>query len=112
MKNFVVINFLILDEVFDLFFDIEGINEFFKIFCSFGNEINVFVIFYKGEILVDKFLRIFKFEKVNDFFCMLDNSQGMEIMGKSIGGERWMYRQRSRYCCWYMYFYFYCLYGY
>ena len=74
MKNSVATNLLILDEVFDSSLDTEGTNELLKILRSLGNETNVFVISHKGEILVDKFLRTIKFEKINDFSHMSDDS--------------------------------------
>ena len=74
MKNSVATNLLILDEVFDSSLDAEGTNELLKILRSLGNDTNVFVISHKGEILVDKFLRTLKFEKVNDFSRMSDDS--------------------------------------
>ena len=67
-------NLLILDEVFDSSLDTEGTNELLKILRSLGNETNVFVISHKGEILVDKFMRTLKFEKVNDFSKLSDDS--------------------------------------
>ena len=74
MKNSVATNLLILDEVFDSSLDTEGTNELLKILRSLGNETNVFVISHKGDILVDKFLRTLKFEKVNDFSKVCDES--------------------------------------
>tara|TARA_Y100000022_G_scaffold141856_1_gene123685 strand:- start:3933 stop:5654 length:1722 start_codon:yes stop_codon:yes gene_type:complete len=74
MKNSVATNLLILDEVFDSSLDDAATNELFKILRSLGNDVNVFVISHKGEILVDKFLRTLKFEKVNDFSKMSDES--------------------------------------
>ena len=74
MKNSVATNLLILDEVFDSSLDTEGTNELFKILRSLGSDTNVFVISHKGDILVDKFLRTIKFEKVNDFSKMSDDS--------------------------------------
>ncbi|QBQ75026.1 recombination-related endonuclease [Cyanophage S-RIM4] len=74
MKNSVATNLLILDEVFDSSLDAEGTNELLKILRSLGNETNVFVISHKGDILVDKFLRTLKFEKVNDFSKLSDES--------------------------------------
>ena len=74
MKNSVATNLLILDEVFDSSLDTEGTNELLKILRSLGNETNVFVISHKGEILVDKFMRTLKFEKVNDFSKLSDDS--------------------------------------
>ena len=74
MKNSVATNLLLLDEVFDSSLDAEGTNELLKILRSLGNDTNVFVISHKGDILVDKFLRTIKFEKVNDFSKMSDDS--------------------------------------
>ena len=74
MKNSVATNLLLLDEVFDSSLDTEGTNELLKILRSLGNDANVFVISHKGDILVDKFLRTIKFEKVNDFSKMSDDS--------------------------------------
>ena len=74
MKNSVATNLLILDEVFDSSLDTEGTNELLKILRSLGNDTNVFVISHKGEILVDKFMRTLKFEKVNDFSKLSDDS--------------------------------------
>ena len=74
MKNSVATNLLILDEVFDSSLDASATNELLKILRSLGNDTNVFVISHKGEILVDKFLRTIKFEKVNDFSKMSDDS--------------------------------------
>ena len=74
MKNSVATNLLILDEVFDSSLDAAGTGELLQILRSLGNGTNVFVISHKGEILVDKFLRTIKFEKINDFSKMSDDS--------------------------------------
>tara|TARA_B100000927_G_scaffold290929_1_gene291171 strand:+ start:299 stop:2020 length:1722 start_codon:yes stop_codon:yes gene_type:complete len=74
MKNSVATNLLILDEVFDSSLDSNGTGELLQILRSLGNGTNVFVISHKGDILVDKFLRTLKFEKVNDFSKMSDES--------------------------------------
>lgn len=74
MKNSVATNLLILDEVFDSSLDASGTGELLQILRSLGNGTNVFVISHKGDILVDKFLRTLKFEKVNDFSKMSDES--------------------------------------
>lgn len=74
MKNSVATNLLILDEVFDSSLDTSGTNELLQILRNLGNDTNVFVISHKGEILVDKFLRTIKFEKINDFSHMSDDS--------------------------------------
>ncbi len=74
MKNSVATNLLILDEVFDSSLDSSGTGELLQILRSLGQGTNVFVISHKGDILVDKFLRTLKFEKVNDFSKMSDES--------------------------------------
>ena len=74
MKNSVATNLLILDEVFDSSLDSSATAELLQILRSLGHETNVFVISHKGEILVDKFLRTIKFEKINDFSKMSDDS--------------------------------------
>jgi|TARA_B100000085_G_scaffold239999_1_gene230178 DNA repair exonuclease SbcCD ATPase subunit len=74
MKNSVATNLLILDEVFDSSLDSSATAELLAILRSLGHETNVFVISHKGEILVDKFLRTIKFEKINDFSKMSDDS--------------------------------------
>ncbi len=74
MKNSVATNLLILDEVFDSSLDASATGELLSILRSLGSSTNLFVISHKGEILVDKFLRTIKFEKVNDFSKMSDDS--------------------------------------
>lgn len=74
MKNSVSTNLLLLDEVFDSSLDASGTGELLMILRNLSKDTNVFVISHKGEILVDKFLRTIKFEKVNDFSKMSDDS--------------------------------------
>ena len=74
MKNSVSTNLLILDEVFDSSLDASATGELLSILRGLGKETNLFVISHKGDILVDKFLRTLKFEKVNDFSKMCDES--------------------------------------
>ncbi|QIN97318.1 recombination-related endonuclease [Synechococcus phage S-H25] len=74
MKNSVSTNLLILDEVFDSSLDASATGELLSILRGLGKETNLFVISHKGDILVDKFLRTLKFEKINDFSKMSDES--------------------------------------
>ena len=74
MKNSVATNLLILDEVFDSSLDASATGELLAILRSLGNGTNLFVISHKGDILIDKFLRTLRFEKVNDFSKMSDES--------------------------------------
>jgi len=74
MKNSVATNLLILDEVFDSSLDAGATSELLQILRSLGATTNLFVISHKGDILVDKFLRTLRFEKINDFSKMSDDS--------------------------------------
>ena len=74
MKNSVATNLLILDEVFDSSLDAEGTNELLKILHALGISSNIFVISHKGDVLLDKFLRTLRFEKINDFSRMSDDN--------------------------------------
>jgi DNA repair exonuclease SbcCD ATPase subunit len=67
LKNSMNTNVLILDEVFDSSLDNTGTEEFMKLLNTLGKEANVFVISHKGDILIDKFPNIIKFEKVKNF---------------------------------------------
>jgi len=60
--------------VFDSSLDSSATAELLSILRSLGTNTNLFVISHKGEILVDKFLRTIKFEKINDFSKMSDDS--------------------------------------
>lgn len=66
MKNSMNTNILIMDEVFDSSLDNNGTDEFMKLIHTL-NETNVFVISHKGDILVDKFRSVIKFDKVKNF---------------------------------------------
>ena len=74
MKNSAATNLLILDEVFDSSLDASATTELLSILRSLGQGTNVFVISHKGDILADKFMRTLRFEKINDFSKMMDDS--------------------------------------
>jgi DNA repair exonuclease SbcCD ATPase subunit len=67
LKNSMNTNLLILDEVFDSSLDTAGTEEFMKLLNSLGSDTNIFVISHKGDILVDKFRSVIRFEKVKNF---------------------------------------------
>jgi DNA repair exonuclease SbcCD ATPase subunit len=67
LKNSMNTNLLILDEVFDSSLDITGTEEFMKLLNTLGTECNVFVISHKGDILIDKFRSVIRFEKIKNF---------------------------------------------
>ena len=67
LRNSVATNLLIMDEVFDSSLDTNGTEEFLKILSSLGDSTNTFVISHKGDILLDKFHSIIKFEKHANF---------------------------------------------
>ena len=66
MKNSMNTNLLILDEVFDSSLDHSGTEEFMKLIHTL-NDTNIFVISHKGDILMDKFKTIIRFEKIKNF---------------------------------------------
>jgi len=66
LKNSSSTNLLILDEVFDSSLDTTGTEELMKILHAL-DEVNLFVISHKGDILQDKFANTIKFEKVKNF---------------------------------------------
>jgi len=66
MKNSVVTNLLIMDEVFDSSLDGFGTEEFLKIVRFVLQDANVFIISHKNE-LYDKFHHSMEFEKIKGF---------------------------------------------
>jgi hypothetical protein len=72
MKNSAATNLLILDEVFDSSLDASATGELLSILLKLGSGTNLFVISHKGDILIDKFKRCLRFEKVNDFSKLIE----------------------------------------
>ena len=66
LKNSTNTNLLILDEVFDSSLDTTGTEELMKILHAL-DDVNLFVISHKGDILQDKFVNTIKFDKVKNF---------------------------------------------
>ena len=67
LKNSAATNLLILDEVFDSSLDDQATDELLKILRGLGDNVNLFVISHKGELLLDKFEKTLRFSKANDF---------------------------------------------
>ncbi len=74
LKNSIITNLLILDEVFDSSLDTNATEELLKILKDIGmDSTNMFIISHKGDVLLDKFDRTLKFEKPNEFsHCIED----------------------------------------
>lgn len=66
LKNSTNTNLLILDEVFDSSLDTTGTEELMKILHAL-DDVNLFVISHKGDILQDKFANVIRFDKVKNF---------------------------------------------
>ena len=66
LKNSANTNLLILDEVFDSSLDTSGTEELMKILHML-EDVNLFVISHKGDILHDKFINVIKFDKLKNF---------------------------------------------
>ena len=73
MKNSAATNLLILDEVFDSSLDADSTSALLAILGTLGNNTNIFVISHKGDILIEKFHRTLRFEKINDFSKLVDD---------------------------------------
>ena len=74
MKNSANTNLLILDEIFDSSLDIAGTYDFMKILRSFNDSTNVFIISHKPDVLQDKFDRILRVEKKQNFSVINEES--------------------------------------
>ena len=74
LKNSIITNLLILDEVFDSSLDTNATEDLLKILKDIGmGNTNMFIISHKGDVLLDKFDRTLKFEKPNEFsHCIED----------------------------------------
>ena len=68
LKNSIITNLLILDEVFDSSLDTNATEELLKILKDIGmGNTNMFIISHKGDVLLDKFDRTLKFDKSSEF---------------------------------------------
>lgn len=66
LKNSTNTNLLILDEVFDSSLDTNG-TDYLMTILQMLEDVNLFVISHKGDILQDKFRNLIRFEKINNF---------------------------------------------
>lgn len=66
LKNSSNTNLLILDETFDSSLDSNGTEELMKL-LQLLEDVNLFVISHKGDILQDKFMNVIKFTKEKNF---------------------------------------------
>tara|TARA_B100000427_G_scaffold237812_1_gene200754 strand:+ start:8602 stop:10326 length:1725 start_codon:yes stop_codon:yes gene_type:complete len=74
MKNSAATNLLILDEVFDSSLDASATSELLAILGNIANgATNLFVISHKGDILLEKFKKVLRFEKINDFSKIVED---------------------------------------
>jgi DNA repair exonuclease SbcCD ATPase subunit len=73
MKNSVNTNLLIMDEIFDSSLDTAGTEMLMNLLDELPQGHNVFVISHKGDVLVDKFENVVKFEKKNEFSVITKN---------------------------------------
>jgi len=72
LRNSSSTNILILDEVFDGSLDSGSSEELLKILIELSNDSNIIVISHKTDQLLDKFDRIIRFEKKNNFSRIAD----------------------------------------
>ena len=77
IKNSANTNLLILDETFDSSLDANGTEDLMKI-LQLLEDVNLFVISHKGDVLQDKFMNVIKFRKdrlINDRKCFKDERE-------------------------------------
>lgn len=67
MRNSVNCNLLIFDEIFDGSLDANGTDEFLKIMWNLISDTNTFVISHKQDQLVDKFQKVYRFQKKKNY---------------------------------------------
>ena len=67
LRNSISTNLLIMDEVFDSSLDSNGTEEFLKILNNLTSDTNTFIISHKTDQLYDKFSKVIKFEKHQNF---------------------------------------------
>ena len=67
LRNSASTNLLIMDEVFDSSLDVAGTDDFMKLLKEITSDTHMFVISHKGDILMDKFQNVIRFEKVGNF---------------------------------------------
>ena len=67
LRNSVSTNLLLMDEVFDSSLDGNGTEEFLKILEGLTADTNTFIISHKGDVMIDKFRNIVRFEKHGNF---------------------------------------------
>jgi energy-coupling factor transporter ATP-binding protein EcfA2 len=72
LRSSINTNLLIMDEVFDGSLDANGTEEFMKILTKITDDNNVFIISHKTDQLWDKFPKVIKFEKVQNFSRMIE----------------------------------------
>lgn len=70
LKNSVNTNLLIMDEIFDSSLDATGTEELMKI-LDMLDDVNLFIISHKGDLLQDKFSNILRFQKKQNFSRMI-----------------------------------------
>lgn len=71
MKNSVNTNLLILDEILDGSLDANGTDEFLKIIQTLTDDTNTYIISHKQDQLLDKFDKVYRFEKQKNFSRMV-----------------------------------------
>jgi len=70
MKNSINTNLLILDEILDGSLDANGTDEFLNIIKTLTDDTNIYIISHKQDQLLDKFDKVYRFEKHKNFSRM------------------------------------------
>lgn len=72
LRNSISINLLIMDEIIDSSLDENGVEDFFALLQTCGDEVNAFVVSHKNDSVIDKFDRHIKFQKNGNFSQIVD----------------------------------------
>lgn len=73
IKSSINTNLLVMDEVFDSSLDDEGIENFLNLLTILGQSANIFVISHNVDNIVDRFDRVIKVTKINNFSRFLES---------------------------------------
>jgi DNA repair exonuclease SbcCD ATPase subunit len=73
MRNSINTNLLIFDEIFDRSLDANGTDDFLKIMWNLAKDTNVLVISHKQDQLVDKFQKVYRVKKKQNFSEVVTN---------------------------------------
>lgn len=67
LRNSINTNLVIMDEVFDGALDVNGVDELTKLLTNVTKDTNTFIISHKTDAMIDKFDKVYRFQKIKNF---------------------------------------------